>query len=239
MNLAESPAESSKGRRVLTHTDYDRFQPMVRRIAMRLARRVPSHITVNDLVGCGWVGLTEAFGRSAVGMPDNELEAYLSYRIKGAMLDYLRSLEPGVREIRNASRRVARAIRKLTDQLGRPPEENEIASGLGLTQDGYRDMLQLIAGAGMARLELLEFDEQFVEHTGEPPDEQAARRILGGAVSDAILLLPARLQQVLALYYQEECTLKEVGAVLGVTESRASQLHSEAMHRLRAAIGKE
>lgn len=234
-----TPEAAAAVRRGLTRADYERFQPMVRRIAIRLARRVPSHIGINDLIGCGWVGLTEAYARADESMPTEEFEAYASYRIKGAMLDFLRQSDPSAREMRNASRRVARAIASATRTLGRPPEEDEIARGLGLNVDDYRDLLTRLGGAGMNRLEMIDFDSADVASNDEGPEEAAARRMLASSVADAVVSLPTRLQQVLALYYQEECTLKEIGAVLGVSESRVSQLHTEAMHRLRAAIGGE
>jgi RNA polymerase sigma factor FliA len=226
-------------RRQLSRADYDRFSPLVRRIAMRMARRVPSHISVGDLVSCGWLGLLEAFSRAEGGMPVEEFEAYASHRVRGAMLDYLRGLDPATRQARNASRRVARVITQLTGQLDRQPEEHEIAASMGLELVAFRQLLSTIANAGMARLEVLDIDQVDPAEDRGAPDEEAGRRMLSRAVADAIQHLSPRLQQVLALYYQEDCTLREIGAVLGVSESRVSQLHTEAMHRLRAIVGKE
>lgn len=226
-------------RRAFTRDDYERFLPMVRRIAMRLARRVPRHITINDLIGAGWVGLAEALSRSPAEMPQNELEAYASHRVKGAMLDYLRSFEPNAREMRNASRRLARAIASLERQLGRPPDEKEIAKALDMDVEEYRSSLQRLAVAGMAHLEMVEIDHETLDSKQAGPEAEVVKRSLAEAVAAAIPSLPERLQQLLALYYQEDCSLKEVGAVLGVSESRVCQLHTEAIHRLRAAIGRD
>jgi RNA polymerase sigma factor FliA len=226
--------------RKLTRVDYDRYLPLVRRIAIRLARRVPSHIHVNDLLSCGWVGLVEAFSRSNESMTTEEFQAYASHRVKGSMLDYLRGLDPTARQVRNTSRRVARAIGKLTQTLRRPPEETEIAAAMGLTLNEYHDTLSSIAKAGMARLEMVDIDQIDAPEEGRlPPDEGADQHMLQATVAEAIEVLPQRLQHVLMLYYQEDCTLLEIGAVLGVSESRVSQLHTEAMHRLRAALGRE
>ena len=103
----------------------------------------------------------------------------------------------------------------------------------------YRELLEKISAAGMARLELLDLDEVELEHHGEAVDDTVAKRRLADAVVVAMESLPPKLVQVLALYYQEGCTLRQIGAVLGVGESRVSQLHSEAIHRLRAAVGRE
>lgn len=223
----------------LDRADYERFQPIVRRIAMRAARSAPRHVAVADLVSCGWLGLMEARQRAHAGMTPDELDAYASYRIRGAMLDYLRGLDSSVRRVRHASRRLTRAIKDLTSQKGRAPTDREIADALGLDAEGYHDLLARIAEAGMARLELMDFDQEEVDSDATPIDDEASRKELLTAMVDAIDELPPRLQQVLALYYQEECSLREVGAVLGVGESMASRLHTEAIHRLRAAIGRE
>ena len=223
--------------RTLSRADYDRFLPLVRRTAMRLARRVPREVTVADLVSYGWIGLIEAFRRAQPDMPENEFEAYALYRVKGAMLDYLRGLDPASRSTRKTSRLIARAIADLSQKLGRAPEEEEIAGTLGMTQDQYRQALSDVAAAGMARLEMVQLDNMEVE--GSYDDSSDGRRLISSALVRAIGSLPPRLQQVLALYYQEDCTLREIGEVLGVTESRVSQLHTEAVHRLRAAIGRE
>jgi RNA polymerase sigma factor for flagellar operon FliA len=238
MNTASIRAQAH-ATKALDHAAYERFLPLVRRTAMRFARRVPRHITVADLVAYGWVGLMEAYRRADPSMPPGEFEAYASYRVRGAMLDYLRTLDPASRELRRSSRKVTEKIRELTTQGGRPPEEEEIAVGLGVGLDEYRALLERIAVGGMARLELLDLDDLEVDGGGERIDDDVSSKQLSAAVADAIESLPLRLQQVLALYYQEECTLREVGVVLGVSESRVSQLHSEAMHRLRALIGRQ
>ena len=225
--------------RGLDRAAYEHFLPIVRRAAARLARHVPRHITVDDLVGYGWVGLMEAYRRADATMPAREFDAYASYRLRGAMLDYLRSLDPATRGLRRESRRLAETIRNVTRQLRRVPEEEEIAAALAVDLDAYHALLQKIATGGLARLEVLDVDElEGVVESGCVDDAIGKKQLLE-AVVEAMGSLPERLQQVMALYYQEECTLQEIGAILGVTESRVSQLHSEAMHRLRATIGRQ
>src|SRR5579859_5713081 len=127
MTMAPVIEAEARARRTMNRDAYEQFLPLVRRTAMRLARRVPATITVSDLVGYGWIGLMEAYQRSSPDMPEEEFEAYALYRVRGAMLDYLRSLDPTTRDLRRASRQVARTIRDLTSALGRDPEEEEIA----------------------------------------------------------------------------------------------------------------
>lgn len=237
-NLGMAQAEV-RARRSMDRAAYDRFLPLVRRTAMRLARRVPSNITVADLAGYGWIGLMEAYQRTAEDMPDEEFQAYALYRVRGAMLDYLRSLDPTTRDLRRASRTVTRAIRDLSQTMGHEPEEEDIAKHLGMDVPAYRALLEKIASAGMARLEMLDLDDIDLESATETVDDEVSKRRLADAVAQAMEKLPDKLINVLALYYQEGCTLREIGAVLGVGESRVSQLHTEAIHRLRAAVGRD
>ena len=239
MTLAPVVEAEVRAKRTLNRDAYEKFQPLVRRTAMRLARRVPASISVADLVGYGWIGLMEAYQRSDAKMPNEEFEAYALYRVRGAMLDYLRSLDPATRDLRRASRRVSSAIRELSGKLGREPEEEEIARALNLSIDAYRALLEKIGASGMARLELLDLDNLDVAAPADNIDDEIAKRHLGDAVATAIESLPEKLVQVLALYYQEGCTLRQIGMVLGVSESRESQLHTEAIHRLRAAVGRD
>lgn len=228
-----------RARRTLSAADYEKYLPLVRRTAMRLARKVPAHITVADLVSYGWLGLVEAFQRADGEMKDEEFEAYASYRVRGAILDFLRSLDPMTRKVRSVSRNMTKAIAKATHDLGRAPEEHEIAAVLGITVEEYREQLTRVGEQGMARLELLDVDQMDVADNDVPADELVVKKNLMDAVTGAIETLSPRLQQVLALYYQEECTMREIGGVLGVSEARVCQLHAEAIHRLRAAVGGE
>ena len=216
--------------------EYERYAPLVRRIAKRMVRRLPPDIAIADLVAYGWVGLLEANARADASMTEDEFEAYASHRVRGAMLDHLRSLDPLARRTRAKSREIAQAVSTLTRQLGRAPEENEIAAELKLTVESYRAVLQEIGERGMARLDVIDVD--MLEHDDEQTDDRVARKMLVDDVAAAIDTLPERLRTVVALHHQEGCTLAQIGQVLGVTEARVCQLHSEAMHRLRAAIGR-
>lgn len=227
------------GPRKLTREEYDRYAPLVQRTAATLAHKLPSTISLADLVSYGWVGLLEAFERASPGMNAEEFEAYALYRVRGAALDHVRRLDPTTRTTRVLSRNVSKSIASLTKKLSRPPEETEIAADLSMSVESFRAALDQIGRAGMARLEMLNVDDVDLDAQAEAPDEGAGKRELTQLVTAAIEELPLRLKQVLALYYAEERTLREIGIIFDVTESRACQLHAEAIHRLRAAIGKD
>lgn len=233
-------AIETRAKRSLTREEYERYLPLVRRTAMKLARRLPSHVTVADLVSYGWVGLLDAFERASPDMDPEEFEAYAVYRVRGAALDHLRSLDPASRAARALSRKVARAMTELTNERGgKPPDEELIAARLEMSVVEYRAALERLGRAGMDRLEMLDIDEVSVGADDELPEERAAKKQLCGVVAKAIDELPERQRLVLALYYQEERTMREIGAVLDISESRVCQIHTEAIHRLRAAAGKE
>ena len=213
---------------------YERYTPLVRRIAMKTVRSLPASVTLDDLLSAGWIGLAEALQRRTPTMDEEQFEAYASHRVQGAILDYLRSLDPLTRKLRGASRRISEATGDLTARLGRAPDEDEIAGELGLPLDDYHQMLMQIAEAGLARLELTEDSGWLAEQSS--PETLATEHELTDQVAAAIDELPERLRTVLGLYYQEECSFREIGAVLGVTESRACQLHTEAVHRIRGRI---
>ena len=213
---------------------YERYTPLVRRIAMKTVRSLPASVTLDDLLSAGWIGLAEALQRRTPTMDEEQFEAYASHRVQGAILDYLRSLDPLTRKLRGASRRISEATGDLTARLGRAPDEDEIAGELGLPLDGYHQMLMQIAEAGLARLELTEDSGWLAEQSS--PETLATEHELTDQVAAAIDELPERLRTVLGLYYQEECSFREIGAVLGVTESRACQLHTEAVHRIRGRL---
>jgi RNA polymerase sigma factor FliA len=213
---------------------YDRYMPLVRRIAMRTSRTLPSSLTFDEILSAGWVGMAEALQRRAGEMEEEHFEAYASYRVRGAILDYLRVLDPLSRKLRGASRRITDSASDLTQRLGRTPNEGEMAGELGLSLPAYQELLTEIADAGFARLGISSIAEP-ADH--EPsPELQTSRAELVDSIATAIDDLPERLRLVLGLHYQEECSLREIGEVLGVTESRVCQLHAEAVHLIRARL---
>jgi len=213
------------------------YMPLVRRQALTLQVRLPASIELDDLIQAGMVGLLEALGRFDATQGAT-FATFASQRIRGAMMDELRTRDWLPRSVRRSARAVDSAVRQLEQQLGRAPEEHEIAHHLEMPLNEYQQLLN-DTNSG----QLLPFEE-LVAEGGEPvsnelnssPFEQLLDGQQRQTLIDAIEALPEREKLLMALYYQEELNLKEVGAVLGVTESRVSQLHSQAVSRLRARL---
>lgn len=214
------------------------YMPLVRRQALSLQVRLPASIELDDLIQAGTVGLLEALSRFDASQGAT-FATFASQRIRGAMMDELRTRDWLPRSVRRSARAVEAAVRQLEQRLGRPPEEHEIAAEMEIPLSEYQQLLH-DTNSG----QLLPF-EALVEERGEPAAGQGAQRQPFEQLLDnqqrerlvaAIGELPEREKLLMALYYQEELNLKEVGAVLGVTESRVSQLHSQAVSRLRARL---
>jgi len=216
----------------------DRYMSIVRRHAYRLARRLPSHVHVEDLMGAGFVGLADALNKYDRSGPDR-FEAYADCRIRGAMLDELRSYDPLSRDLRDLNNKIVATVRRLTSELGRPPEEAEIAENLDIPVEAFRDRLAKLAFGGLVSLDTTGGEGADGFEIGDDSADWADAQLLRGErrerLADAVGQLPERLQNLLKLYYEQDYTLREIGDLLGVTESRACQLHAEAIIRLRAA----
>jgi len=206
--------------------------PLVRRQAFRLARRLPPNVDVGDLIGAGTEGLLKAVeGYDHDRFP--RFEAYADSRIRGAILDELRASDSMTRHGRRRLSEVSKAIRKLQLELGRSPEEDEVARELGMELEAYQQLTEDLArGPALGRLG--EDDPDEVAGPLGDPATILDQRLTKQALAKAIHRLPERTQTVLALYYQEECTQAEIGKILGVTESRVCQILGEAHARLRA-----
>jgi len=208
--------------------------PVVRRLAFRMARRLPPNVDVGDLIGAGTEGLLKA-AESYDPSSAARFETYAESRIRGAILDELRSQDALTRHGRRQLSMVTRTIRNLEASLGRAPEEQEVAVGLGVDLDTYHKMVEHLSRApALANLGSVEPDDVSADSDASA---EAERRELRVQLAEAIKRLPSRTQTVLALYYQEECTLLEIGQILGVTESRICQILGDATVRLRASLG--
>ncbi|GED22899.1 RNA polymerase sigma factor FliA [Halomonas halmophila] len=217
----------------------EEYLPLVRRQALALQVRLPASIELDDLIQAGTEGLLEALGRFDAAQGAS-FATFASQRIRGAMLDELRSRDWLPRSVRRSARAADEAARRLEQSLGRPPEEAEIAESLGMDLVAYRRLLS-DTNSG----QLLPFEELMAEggesrlrdnETRDTPFSLLVDEDRRGRLVEAIEALPEREKLLMALYYQEELNLKEIGAVLGVTESRVCQLHSQAVSRLRSRL---
>ncbi|MGO2007282.1 RNA polymerase sigma factor FliA [Vreelandella alkaliphila] len=213
------------------------YMPLVRRQALTLQVRLPASIELDDLIQAGMVGLLEALGRFDATQGAT-FATFASQRIRGAMMDELRTRDWLPRSVRRSARAVDDAVRRLEQQLGRPPEESEIARDLDMPLSEYQQLLNDTNSGQLLPFEELvaEGAESAREEATNLPFDQLLDKQQRQSLIDAIDALPEREKLLMALYYQEELNLKEVGAVLGVTESRVSQLHSQAISRLRARL---
>jgi RNA polymerase sigma factor for flagellar operon FliA len=231
----EEREENRRYCRLLDLELHKTYLPLVRKIAMKLVRRLPRQIMMDDMVSAGWVGMVEALRRRDALPTEGQFESYAAQRVRGAMLDYLRSLDPMTRKMRGASRQLTAAIRAFTARMGRSPAEEEIATELGLDLDDYRVLLHQVTQADPTRVELTDNSSPRTR-SDAAPDIVAHRREVAERIAGAVQKIPERLQVLLSLYYQEECSFREVGEAIGVTEARICQLHAEAIHRIRAIL---
>lgn len=208
--------------------------PLVRRIAFRMARRLPASVEVDDLISAGTEGLLRAVDAYDPTRNDR-FEPYAESRIRGAILDELRAADVLTRHGRSRMALVSRTIAQLEHQLKRAPTEEEIAQALGMELAEYQQLaMELARAPAIGRLG--EHDPDDVASAALDPAALFAEAELRGHLVKAIRALPERTQQVLALYYQHECTQSEIGKILGVTESRVCQILGEATARLRAKL---
>jgi len=216
--------------------------PTVRYIARRIHERLPKHLELEDLVGAGMVGLMDAFSKFDAGK-DIQFRTYAQFRIRGAILDSLRTLDWGPRELRRKGRAIEEAIRALSNRLGRVPAEPEIARELDLPLSEYQQLLGELKGLEIGSLHVEHSEdsgEDELAYVPNPPEDDPLFHCLHGEMrarlADAISKLPQRDRLVLTLYYFEEMTMKEIGLTLKVVESRVSQIRSSAVLRLRAEL---
>jgi RNA polymerase sigma factor for flagellar operon FliA len=208
--------------------------PLVRRMAFRMARRLPPNVDVNDLIGAGTEGLLKAVQYyDAERYP--QFEPYAKTRIRGAILDELRANDSLTRYGRSRMAEITNTIKELQNRLGRQPAEDEIALRMGIPLEQYQRLTgDLMRGPTLQGLSSVQADDAESGIAG--PDAQLMDSDLKRRLSVALSKLSERNQQVLALYYQEECTQSEIGHILGVTESRVCQILGEATARLRAML---
>ena len=216
----------------------ERYIPLVKRIAWHMKGRLPDSVQVEDLIQAGMVGLIEAMRNFK---PDQgaTFETYAGIRIRGAMLDEMRRGDWTPRSVHRRAREVADAIARVESRLGREARDEEIAEELGLTLAEYHRILQDTNTAQLLSIDEPdhhELDEDQLVSDHPTPLKEVMEAGFQQALAEEIDRLPEREKLVMALYYDEEMNLKEIGLILGVSESRVSQLHSQAIKRLRARL---
>ena len=219
------------------------YQPLVRRLAHHMMAKLPPSVEVDDLIQVGLIGLADALTRfeSSQGV---QFETFATQRIRGAMLDELRENDWMSRGSRKSQKEIETAMRRVEHRLGRVPKESEIAAELGMTLVDYQTLLGKVRGTQLVYLEDMsghnEDDDAYLDRhvadSAADPLNMLRDHKLREALVAAIKLLPEREQYIMSMYYEHDMNLKEIAAVLDVTESRICQLHSQSIARLRAKM---
>jgi len=214
-------------------------EPLVKRIAYHLMSRLPASVQADDLVQAGMIGLIEA-SRKFDPEQGASFETYAGIRIRGAMLDEIRRTDWTPRSVHRKAREVAEAVRKIENEKGRDARDVEVAKVMGLELNDYHKILQDATGCRIFSYEDPGTlgEENFAQQARQPnqPLENLQKSDFKVGLADAIKGLPERERLVMALYYDEELNLREIGDILGVSESRVCQIHGQALIRLRARM---
>ncbi|MFZ2218158.1 MAG: RNA polymerase sigma factor FliA [Rhodoferax sp.] len=219
------------------------YQPLVRRLAHHMMAKLPANVQVDDLIQVGLLGLSDALTRyeAAQGV---QFETFATQRIRGAMLDELRGNDWMSRGSRKSQKEIEQAMRRLEHTLGRSPIESEIAAELNMSLVDYQTLLGKVRGTQLVYIEDMArgqddedsfLDRHVADETADPLSMLRDQRIRQALVQ-AIKNLPEREQFIMSMYYEQDMNLKEIAAVLEVTESRVCQLHSQSIARLRAKM---
>jgi RNA polymerase sigma factor for flagellar operon FliA len=218
------------------------YSSLVRRLAHQMIAKLPANVEIDDLIQVGMIGLADALSRfdAAQGV---QFETFATQRIRGAMLDELRGNDHLSRGTRKHQRSIEAAVGKLEQRLGRAPHESEIAREMGLSLPEYQELLGKVRGTQLVYLEDMagvegenDFLDRHVADENSNPLALLQDQKMRSALVDAIKQLPEREQYVMSMYYEHDMNLKEIAAVLKVTESRVCQLHSQSIARLRVKL---
>jgi len=219
------------------------YQPLVRRLAHYMMAKLPASVEVDDLIQVGLIGLADALSRYEASQ-GVQFETFATQRIRGAMLDELRGNDWMSRGSRKSQKEIETTMRRLEHRLGRSPIESEIAAEMGMTLVEYQSLLGKVRGTQLVYLEDMsrngEDDDNFLDRhvadsEADPMNMLRDHRLRESLVA-AIKGLPEREQYIMSMYYEKDMNLKEIAAVLDVTESRVCQLHSQSIARLRAKM---
>jgi RNA polymerase sigma factor FliA len=215
--------------------------PLVKAIAVRVHENLPVHVDLDDLVHAGILGLFDAANKFN---PEKQVafSSYAKHRIKGAILDSLRQLDWASRDMRRRHKQVEAATRDLAASLQRNPTEAEVAAKLGMDVERWRNMMLDLRNVGLVSASTRTNENEDLpapDFPGKPetqPDSICAREQLRHVLGDAMKTLPERYRKVVMLYYSREMTMKEIGGVLGINESRVSQIHKSALEKMMVAL---
>ncbi len=224
-------------------SDYAKqYAPLVRRIAHQMIARLPANVELDDMIQAGMIGLMDAVNRFEE-THGTQFEVYAASRIRGSMLDELRAGDWLPRSARKSQRDIENAIHRIEQRMKRAPAEAEIAQEMGMTITDYQQTLNEARGAQLLYFDDLgggedndDYLERHVAVEGGDPSDILRDKRFRGALITAIEDLPEREKQLMSMYYEQDMNLREIGAVMGVTESRVCQLHSQAVARLRAKL---
>src|SRR5580700_11551396 len=233
--MSQASKMARRDRIVLEHL------PLVKAIAVRVHENLPVHVDLDDLVHAGILGLFDAASKYD---PDKQVvfSSYAKHRIKGAILDSLRQLDWASRDMRRRHKQLEAATRDLASTLQRAPTEAEVAAKLGMDVDRWRNMMLDLRNVGLvsASTRANENDDlpapDFPSNPESQPDSICAREQLRSVLGDAMKTLPERYRKVVLLYYTNEMTMKEIGGILGINESRVSQIHKSALEKMAVAL---
>ncbi|MEW5723328.1 MAG: FliA/WhiG family RNA polymerase sigma factor [Thermodesulfobacteriota bacterium] len=223
----------------------EKYSPLIKYLADRLASRLPAHIAKDDLISAGILGLIDAVDKFD---PSRNIlfKTYAEFRVKGAMLDELRAMDWVPRSVRKKSSRMEKAYQTLEAELGRPATDEEVAAAMGLALEDFQKLLDEVKGASMVDVEVFrnsvrgqshaDLFDLLADEEGRDALETLGLGEVRKVIAEAITALPEKERLVVTLYYYEELTMKEIGEVLGYTESRISQLHSKSILRLKGRL---
>lgn len=222
-----------------------KYAPLIKYIAHRLAMRLPSHISVKDLMSAGVIGLMHAVSKFDP-KKNVSFKTYAEFRIRGAMLDELRALDWVPRSVRQKASQIEKVTLQLEKERGRPVEDEEVAKKLGVSLEEYYGMIDGAAGISLIDIDSVrqevpgasgeDFLSNLLADKGEDPFHHYSVKELKRILANAVEELPPRERNVLALYYYEELTLKEIGEIMDLTESRICQIHTKCILKLRGKL---
>lgn len=219
-----------------------KYMPMIKCIAKKISARLPSHIEFDDLVSNGAIGLMDAINKYDPSR-ENKFRTYAEFRIRGSILDALRSDDWIPRSIRDKAKRISRAVKALEMKLGREPEDKEVADYMGVSLEEFHDMITETRPVNVLSIDEITFFNRMdktsvlkILETTESLTNKINSKSIQRLIQKAIEELPERQRIVLSLYYYEGFNLKKIGEILKVTESRVSQLHAQAVKRLKIKL---